>query len=153
MTPIFTPVMLAYIGIAIMVAFSGSGSAFGLSFSGNAAIGAMKKNEEGFGKYVLLAALPSTQGIYGFVGYFMLSPIITADMTWLQANAIFAAGLGLGIVAFFSALRQGKVAANGIAGLGAGGNVFGISMIMSVFPELYAILALLIAILIGQAVA
>ncbi|HPR60100.1 MAG TPA: V-type ATP synthase subunit K [Prolixibacteraceae bacterium] len=147
------PIVLAYIGIGIMVGLSGIGSAFGLSFGGSAAVGAMKKNESSFGQYLLLGALPSTQGIYGFVGYFMLAPILTAGITWLQAGAVFGAGLGLGLVALFSAIRQGQVAANGIAGLGAGHNMFSISLIMAVFPELYAILALLVAILIGQAVA
>lgn len=147
------PIVLAYIGIGLMVGLSGMGSAFGLSFTGGAAIGAMKKNENAFGQYLLLGALPSTQGIYGFVGYFMLAPRLTAEITWLQAAAVLGAGFGLGLVALFSAMRQGQIAANGIAGLGAGHNVFSISLIMAVFPELYAILALLVAILIGQAVA
>jgi V/A-type H+-transporting ATPase subunit K len=147
------PIVFAYIGIGLMVGLSGMGSAFGLSYGGSAAIGAMKKNESAFGQYLLLGALPSTQGIYGFVGYFMLAPLLTPAITWLQAGAVFGAGLGLGVVALFSALRQGQVAANGIAGLGSGHNVFSISLIMAVFPELYAILALLVAILIGQAVA
>ena len=42
-----------------------------------------------------------------------------------------------------------EVCANGIAGVGAGHNVFGATMVMAVFPELYAILALLVVILIG----
>ena len=46
-------------------------------------------------------------------------------------------------------IRQAEVCANGIAGVGAGHNVFGATMVMAVFPELYAILALLVVILIG----
>ena len=44
-------------------------------------------------------------------------------------------------MALLSAIRQGQVCANGVAGIGAGYDVFGKTMILAVFPELYAILA------------
>ena len=147
-------IVFAYIGIGLMVALTGIGSAYGCSMGGNAAIGAMKKNESAFGSYLTLSALPGSQGLYGFIGYFMLAGLLQADMSWLQAaGAVFGAGLALGIVGLLSAIRQGQVCANGIAGIGAGYDVFGKSLILAVFPELYAILALVAAILIGQAVA
>jgi len=146
-------IVFAYIGIGLMVALTGIGSAYGCSMGGNAAIGAMKKNESAFGSYLTLSALPGSQGLYGFIGYFMLAGLLQADMTWLQAGAVFGAGLSLGIVGLLSAIRQGQVCANGIAGIGAGYDVFGKSLILAVFPELYAILALVAAILIGQSVA
>jgi len=37
------PIILAYIGIGLMVGLSGVGSAFGVTITGNAAIGALKK--------------------------------------------------------------------------------------------------------------
>ena len=147
------PIILAYIGIGIMVALTGIGSAYGCSMGGNASIGAMKKNEAAFGSYLTLSALPGSQGLYGFIGYFMLSPLLTPEITWLQSGAVFGAGLALGVVGLLSAIRQGQVCANGIASIGAGYDVFGNSLILAVFPELYAILALVAAILIGQAVA
>ncbi len=67
----------------------------------------------------------------------------------LNATAIFGAGLVLGFAGLFSSIRQAEVCANGIAGVGAGHNVFGATMVMAVYPELYAILALLVVILIG----
>lgn len=146
-------IVLAYIGIGLMVALTGIGSAYGTSMGGNAAIGAMKKNESAFGSYLTLSALPGSQGLYGFIGYFMLQGLLTDGITWLQAGAVFGAGLALGIVGLLSAIRQGQVCANGIAGIGSGHDVFGKSLILAVFPELYAILALVAAILIGQAVA
>ncbi|SFE02725.1 H+transporting two-sector ATPase C subunit [Thermophagus xiamenensis] len=138
-----TPILLAYIGIGIMIALSGIGSAYGVSIGGNASIGAMKKNSEAFGNYLVLSALPGTQGLYGFMGYFILSGtgVLTEAITWVQASAIFGAGIALGLVALLSAIRQGQVCANGIAGIGAGHDVFGSTLILAVFPELYAILA------------
>ena len=144
--------LIAYIGIAIMVGLSGIGSAYGVTIAGNASIGALKKNDSAFGNFLVLTALPGTQGLYGFAGYFMFQSIfgvLTPEITAIQACAVLGSGIGLGLVALFSAIRQAEVCANGIAGVGAGHNVFGATMVMAVFPELYAILALLVVILIG----
>lgn len=139
--------LLAYLGLALCVALSGIGSAYGVTICGSAAIGAYKKNPGASGSYMGLSALPSSQGLYGFVGFFMLSGVITAEITMLQAAAIFGVGLALGLVALFSAIRQAQVCANGISAIGAGYNAFGTTMVLAVFPELYAILALLVLIL------
>lgn len=138
-----TAIILAYVGLAIMLIFSGVGSAIGVSKGGNATVGALKKKPEGFGSFLLLSALPGTQGLYGFAGFFIInsSGVISSDMTMLQAVAILAAGLTLGFVGFFSALNQGGVTSNGIAGIGSGHDIFGKTMVLAVFPELYAIIA------------
>ena len=143
---------LGYIGIGLMIGLTGVGSAYGCSIGGNAAIGAMKKNSSAFGNYLALSALPGSQGIYGFLGYFMLSGLLTPETTMLQGAAVLGAGIALGLVGLFSAIRQGQVCANGIVAIGAGHNVFGQSLILAVFPELYAIFALVAAILIGASV-
>lgn len=138
-----TAVILAYVGIALMISLAGIGSAIGVSIGGSATIGALKKNEAEFGKYMLLSALPGTQGLYGFAGFFIVntSGVVSMEMTILQGIAIFAAGFTLGTVGLFSAIKQGQICANGIAGIGAGYDVFGKSMVLAVFPELYAIVA------------
>ena len=149
------PIVLAYIGLGLMVGLSGIGSAYGVSIGGNAAIGALKKNPEGFGNFMILSAMPSTQGLYGFVGFFVMLNTLKeiTELTWTVAAAIFGAGLALGLVGLFSAIRQGQVVANGIAAIGAGHKVFGNTLIMGVFPELYAILGLLATIMINGAIA
>ena len=124
--------ILAFIGIAFMVGLSGVGSVYGLTMCGNAVVGALKKRPDAMGIYILLSALPSTQGIYGFVGYFMVQKYLTAGITTLQAAAILGGGIALGLVA-----------------LGSGHNVTAGTMIMAAFPEFYAILALLVVILMG----
>jgi V/A-type H+-transporting ATPase subunit K len=148
-------IVLAYLGIGIMLALTGIGSAYGVTIGGNAAIGAMKKNSDAFGNYLVLSALPGTQGLYGFGGYFIFNAtgILTQDITWVQAGAVFGAGLALGLVGLFSAIRQGQVCANGIAGIGSGHDVFGNTLILAVFPELYAILGFAAAFMISGAVA
>lgn len=146
------PIILAYIGVGLMIGLAGIGSAYGVSMGGNAAIGAMKKNDEAFGNYLILSALPGTQGLYGFMGYFILSGYLVPDMPWASAAAIFGAGLALGFVGLLSAIRQGQVCANGIAAIGSGYNVFGNTMILAVFPELYAIIAFAATFLISGAI-
>lgn len=136
-------IVLAYIGLGLMVGLAGVGSAVGVSIGGNATIGALKKNEEAFGSYMLLSALPGTQGLYGFAGFFIInsSGVLTQSTTLLQGMAVFAAGFALGLVCLISAIRQGQICANGIASIGSGIDVFGKTMVLAVFPELYAIVA------------
>ncbi|MGB4414955.1 MAG: V-type ATP synthase subunit K [Paludibacter sp.] len=145
-------IILAYIGIGLMVGLSGVGSAFGVTITGNAAIGALKKNPDAFGNYMVLSALPGTQGLYGFLGYFLLQSHLTPDMTWAAAAAVFGAGITLALTGLFSAIRQGQVCANGIAGIGSGYDVFGKTLILAVFPELYAIVSLAAVFMIGNAI-
>ena len=134
---------IAYLGIGLMIALAGIGSAYGVTIAGNAGLGALKKADK-FGNFLVLTALPGTQGLYGFAGYFLLNSfgILTADITSLQATAVFGGGLALGLVGLFSAIRQGQVCANGIVGISQGHDVQTNTMIYAAFPEFYAILAL-----------
>ncbi len=144
-------IILAYLGVALCVGLSGIGSAYGVTICGNAAIGAYKKNPSASGSYIALAALPSSQGLYGFVGFFMLQGLLPAAATNMTVAAgVLGAGLACGLVALFSAIRQAKVCANGISAIGGGHNAFGTTMVLAVFPELYAILGLLVLILIAN---
>ena len=132
--------VLAYLGVALMVGVSGLASAVATSRCGMASVGAMKKNDGAFGSYMILSALPGSQGLYGFVGYFMVSGKIFAEMSDIAAVSVFGAGLLMAIVTLSSALFQAKVCANGIAAIGNGNDVFGKTLILAAFPELYAIL-------------
>lgn len=145
--------LIAYIGVALMLALAGIGSAYGVTIAGNAAVGAYKKNSDAFGTYVLLTALPGTQGLYGFAGYFLVANLLTPEITAIQASAVFGSGLALGLIGLFSAIRQGQVCANGIVSIGQGINATGITLTLAVFPELYAIVALAATFMIGGAVA
>jgi V/A-type H+-transporting ATPase subunit K len=147
------PIVLAYVGVACMVGMSGIGSAFGLTICGNTVIGAMKKAPEKMGTYIMLSALPASQGIYGFVAFMVLSGYLVPDISLLNAAGIFGAGLLVGFACLFSAIRQGQVCANGVAATAAGHNVTAATMVMAAFPEFYAILSLVVAILIAGAFA
>ena len=144
------PILLAYIGVACMLVLSCAGSGWALSNCGNAVVGALKKRPDALGSYIALSALPSTQGLYGFVGFFFIMPKLeNPEMTWLTASGIFGAGLVMGIVGLVTAIRQSHVCSNGIVAIGQGHNVMAGTLTLAVFPELYAIIGLLTVIFIN----
>ena len=143
--------ILAYVGVLIMTGVSFAASVLGCTICGNTVIGAMKKNPDAFGSYVALSALPSSQGLYGFVGYFMVQSHLVPGISLLKACVILILGILLAFANFYSGYRQTQVCANGIKETGDGHNVFAVTMVLAVFPELYAILALLVTILVSGA--
>ena len=134
-----TALVLAYVGVALMVGLAGVASSIGTAITGQPAVGAMKKNGGAFGSYMILSSLPGSQGLYGFVCFFLLQKGLT-DPTMVQGAAIFGAGLLVGLVNIASSIYQAKVCANGIAAIGNGHDVMGKTLILAAFPELYAIL-------------
>ena len=147
-----TALVLAYVGIALMIGLCGIGSALGVTYGGNATVGAMKKNDEAFGNYLVLSAMPGTQGLYGFLGFFLLQGVLTPEIAMNQALAVFSCGIFLGVVGLVSAIRQGQLCANGITAIGNGHDVFGKTLILAAFPELYAIIAVAATFLISSAI-
>lgn len=139
------PLILAYLGLALMLGLAGVGSAIGVTIAGNATVSALKKNPNIFGRAMILSALPSTQGLYGFAAFFLhlnsLRAIDPATITLTQALPVFAVGLAMGIVGWVSGVKQASIAANGIVEMSNGNDVFGKTLILAVFPELYAILS------------
>ncbi len=143
-----TAIILAYLGLGIMIALSGAGSAIGVSSGGNATIGALKKKPDAFGTFMLLSALPGTQGLYGFAGFFIINAKLTEyvvdgvlTLSIYQGGIILASGIALGFVSLISGIKQGSVCASGISAIGSGHDIFGKTMVLAVFPELYAIIA------------
>ncbi|MBO4465842.1 MAG: ATPase [Bacteroidales bacterium] len=138
--------ILGYLGLGLVLALAGIGSSIGTTTAGNAAEGALKKKPEGSGTYMVLSALPATQGIYGFVAFFMLlSKMKEAPEMGL---VIFGVGACVGLVCMLSAIRQGQVCANGIVGVSQGHDVFTNTLIYAALPEFYAILGLVGALMV-----
>ena len=125
-----TPLILAYVGMAVMLTLSCTGSAIGVTMGGNTTIAALKKKPEIFGKSMLLCVLPSTQGLYGFAAFFlMLSSLggmedASQVLTMNQGLAMCAAGLALGFVGLWSAIKQASLVCNGINEMSNGNEPF-----------------------------
>ena len=136
--------ILGYLGLGAMLALSGVGSVLGTTIAGNASEGALKQNPEKASGYMILSALPATQGLYGFVAFLMwLGKDFAQDGVML-----FWVGLGVGVVCMLSAIRQGQVCANGVIGMSQGHDVQTQTMIYAALPEFYAILSLIAALMI-----
>ena len=136
--------ILGYLGLGLMLGLAGVGSSIGTTIAGNAAEGALKKNPEKSSSYMILSAMPATQGLYGFVAFLMwMGKDFAADGAML-----FGVGISVGLVCLFSAIRQGQVCANGIVGINQGHDAQTNTMIYAALPEFYAILALVAALMI-----
>jgi len=135
--------ILGYLGLGLVLALAGIGSAIGTTIAGNAAEGGLKKRPESSGNFMVLSALPATQGIYGFVAFFMMRAKVTTDPA-----VVFGVGVAVGLVCMLSAIRQGQVCANGIVGISQGHNVFTNTLIYAALPEFYAILGLVGALMV-----
>ena len=133
--------LLGYLGLGLMLGLAGIGSCLGTTIAGTAAEGALKKNADGATNYMVLSAMPASQGLYGFVAFFIWKgKDFAAD-----GVVLFALGLAAGLTFLISAIRQGQVCANGIVGVSQGHDVFTKTLIYGALPELYAILAFVAA--------
>lgn len=99
-------------GPAMALGLSSLGCSIGCGIAGAASHAAMTRTEEGHGRYIAMAAAPSSQVIYGFLLMLQMSRAIQAGtLSPLSAVAIGAfSGLAIGVSAIF----QGKVCATGI---------------------------------------
>lgn len=139
--------IIAMIGLGLMIGLAGCGSAIGTSIAGSATMGVIKNKPELFGTGMVLTAVPGTQGLYGFVAFFLYQGLVNPSLTVFNGAVVLGAGVAVGSACLLSGIYQGRVCANGIAAMGQGANVFGNTMILASFPEFYAILSLVGAIL------
>jgi V/A-type H+-transporting ATPase subunit K len=144
---------LAILGAALAVFGGGIGSSIGVGIAGQAAAGLLSEQPEKFGNLLLLVAIPGTQGIYGFLGGFLVisklgllggSPI-SPDI--YQGFQILFACLPVSINGLVSGIHQGKVAASGIGMVAKRAEESGRALILAALVETYAILGLLTTIL------
>lgn len=140
--------VLGVLSVVIAVLFSGMGSAKGVGMAGEAAAGVVIEEPEKFGKSLVLQLLPGTQGLYGFViGILILFKLVGGNISLAQGYVYIAAALPVGVVGYFSAIAQSKVAVSGINILSKNEPQQAKGIIYAVMVELYAILAFAISFL------
>ncbi len=143
---------LALLGAGLAVGLAGAGSSVGIGYAGQASTGAMAEDSENFGRYLILTALPGTQGIYGFIAAFLLMMKVNlltgapASLNLSQGLGLFFAALPIALLGLVSAIHQGKVCASAV-GLTVKRPADSMkAMVLAVFVEFYAVLGLLITI-------
>lgn len=143
--------IIALIGAAVATLFPGLGSAKGVGMVGEAAAGVVTEDPSKFSKVLILQLLPGTQGIYGLLTAFLLLTrigMLGGTAPDLGAGILyFIACLPITVVGYFSALKQAKTAAAGVALVAKKPEHQSKGMIFAAMVETYAVFALLISIL------
>lgn len=133
--------ILGWIGIFAPAALGAIGSAIGCSKAGQAACGAMLDVESGYGRYIGVSVLPSSQIIYGIV--IMLS--FNRDLTVASSPGVFAIGVLSGLALLVSSIYQGDCCAASINTSKNKPEVFGLSIAPAAIVEGFAVFILVFA--------
>lgn len=146
----FSPTVFVFMGAVIAALFGFIGSTVGMGTAGKASSAVLAERPELFGKIMIMAALPGSQGIYGFVGAFLIL-IVSGLMgggetvlTLAQGVQYMMVGLPIGLAGLFSGIYQGAVAANGITTIAKDDSLSGKAIIIAALVETWAIFGLLI---------
>ena len=94
---------LGWVGVYAPLALGAVGSMVGVARAGMAACGALLEVESGYGRFIGVSAMPSSQTIYGIVVMLTLNVGVTVE----NAPGIFAIGLLAGIALMISGFAQG----------------------------------------------
>lgn len=141
-----TTLTLGWIGLYAPLALGAIGSMIGCLRGGMAACGAMLEVEGGFGRFVGVAAMPSSQTIYGIVVTMSLPTALNAT----NSPGVFALGVLAGVALMFSALAQGTGCAAAINAFKSKPEVFGISLAPAALIEGFAVFAFVFALVLSQ---
>ena len=134
---------LGILGAGLAAFLAGIGSAKGTGITGEAAAGLVSEDPSKFGKAMIMQVIPGTQGLYGFVIWFLAFSKLNPGMSVEQGLQVLAACLPIAFGGLLSAIAQGKVAAASINILAKKPDDWSKGMIMCIVVEFYAILCLL----------
>ncbi len=137
--------LLGWIGIFAPMALGAVGSMVGCARAGQAAIGAMLEVESGYGKYIGLSAMPSSQVIYGIVIMLTLKRTMAPHNT----GGVFAVGLLAGIALLVCSVYEGYCIASSINVSKSKPEVFGLSIAPAAVVEGFAVFTLVFALVLA----
>jgi V/A-type H+-transporting ATPase subunit K len=141
-------VALGWVGIYGAMALGAVGSMIGCAVAGQAAIGAMLETEGGYGRFVGVSAMPSSQIIYGIVIMFSIQRPVTPE----NGGALFAIGLLAGLALMVSAMWQGRACASAIAAAKDKPEIFGLSLAPAAIVEGFAVFAFIFALVLAGSI-
>ena len=137
---------IGLLGAALAALLACIGSAKGTGIAGEAGAGLVSEDPSKFGKAMIMQVLPGTQGLYGFVIWFLAQSRIFSvgeSMTIAQGMQFFGACMPVAFGGLLSAIAQGKVAAASLNILAKKPDDWSKGMIFCITVEFYAILCLL----------
>ncbi|MDF2181270.1 ATP synthase subunit C [Neptuniibacter sp. CAU 1671] len=139
---------LGWAGLYGPMALGAIGSMIGCALAGQAACGALLETETGHGRYIGIAAMPSSQSIYGIVVMFALN----RELTIGNAPGLAAIGLLCGLALLFSAVYQGRCCASAIHVSKIRPEIFGMSLAPAAIVEGFAVFAFIFALVLSEGV-
>ena len=134
---------IALFGAGLAAFLACIGSAKGTGIAGEAAAGLAAEDPSKFGKALILQVIPGTQGLYGFVIWFLAFGKLIPGMSVEQGMQVFSACLPIAVGGLLSGIAQGKVAAASVNILAKKPDDWSKGMIFCIIVEFYAILSLL----------
>lgn len=141
----FFIILMGWVGIYAPMAFGALGSVIGCTIAGQAAIGAMLDVETGYGRYVGVSAMPSSQVIFGIVVMFTLNRAITPEV----APAIFAVGMLSGIALAICSVYQGQLIASAIHAAKNKTEIFGLTIVPAAIVEGFSVFVFIFALVVS----
>jgi V/A-type H+-transporting ATPase subunit K len=139
---------LGWVGVYAPLALGAVGSMVGVSRGGMAACGALLEVESGYGRFIGVSAMPSSQTIYGIVVMLTLNVGVTTE----NAPGIFAIGILAGVALMISGFAQGSACAAAINASKSKPEVFGISIAPAAVVEGFAVFAFVFALVLAGSV-
>lgn len=140
----------ALMGAGFATILGGLGSAWGITIASATVSGILSEDDTKFGKLLPLAAMPGTQGIYGFIAAVLVIIFFgllggTVDLPGVGGFKVFLACQPVAWMCFISAYYQGKTGA-AAAGIVAADKQAP-ALIFPALVETYAVLSLIVTIL------
>lgn len=133
------------IGPAIVMGLGCLGSSIGCGIAGMASHGVMTRVDEGYGKFVALSAIPSSQSIYGFILMIMMKGAIRAGT--LSPLSAIGIGVFVGIAIMASSIYQGKCCVTAIQASAKKPAILGLTFASIGIVESFALFAFVFALL------
>ncbi|MGQ3676645.1 ATP synthase subunit C [Xanthobacter sp. TB0139] len=141
-------ITLGWVGVFAPMAFGALGCAIGVAIAGQAAIGAMLETDSGYGRFIGVSVIPSSNVIYGIVVMFSLQQSITAE----NGGALFAIGFLAALVLLYSAIWQGRACASAIAASKTKPEIFGLSLAPAAIVEGFTVFTFVFALVLARSI-
>ena len=142
----------ALLGGAMAAILGGIGSAWGITIAATTVSGIVSEDGEKFGKLLPNAAMPGTQGIYGFIAAVLVLIFFNilggkVDMPGVQGFKVFLACQPVAWSCLVSAVYQGLTGASAAGIVAKRSEDSGKALIFPALVETYAVLSLIVTIL------
>ncbi len=146
--------LMGWTGLYAPMALGAIGSMVGCAIPGQTACGAMLDVDGGYGRFVGVSAMPSSQTIYGIVVMFTLQAAATTESGELILNAqnaggLFAIGVLAGLALLVSAVYQGHALSSSINASKSKPEIFGLSIAPAAIIEGFAVFAFVFALVLS----